>query len=431
VLITQREESSPLLSTSRKSTRSMAGALGVLAIFAMAAVVIFSTSHTRVALSGDGVVPADQLSFTKGEKVHFAAPKKMGDVAARMQMSAYFDKMGQTMDEAHKKAEKQSTMEARSELNSYFDTLNKQYVQLAQAEKAERKMAHPGKLDHAMGKDAEVMAKDEEVVMSKVSEGATDEVKVEEPKHAKKEEKKEKKEEEPKQAKEAAAAPVAPKKKSSLAITGDKVKVGFYMESMCPGCKYFTTHVLSTLLVDNDFNKMVDFQLYPYGNGQLTGTQIDCQHGAPECEGNQILACLQHHHPITDSDAGFVPTFVCMEGKDGLPKDEFKDCADANGLDTAAQETILACAAGDEGQKLALEAAVATESLNPPHEYAPWVTLNGKPLRDDAYELQEQVCGAYKGSAPAAVCSTSELKSIQQSLHNIGFSICPKDAGVV
>eukprot|EP00961_Rhodomonas_salina_P030494 410294-Rhodomonas_salina.1 len=47
-------------------------------------------------------------------------------------------------------------MEARSELNSYFDTLNKQYVQLAQAEKAERKMAHPGKLDHAMGKDAEV-----------------------------------------------------------------------------------------------------------------------------------------------------------------------------------------------------------------------------------------------------------------------------------
>eukprot|EP00961_Rhodomonas_salina_P207161 2796138-Rhodomonas_salina.1 len=67
------------------------------------------------------------------------------------------------------------------------------------------------------------MAKDEEVVMSKVSEGATDEVKVEEPKHAKKEEKKEKKEEEPKQAKEAAAAPVAPKKKSSLAITGDKV----------------------------------------------------------------------------------------------------------------------------------------------------------------------------------------------------------------
>eukprot|EP00961_Rhodomonas_salina_P219234 2963612-Rhodomonas_salina.2 len=72
----------------------------------------------------------------------------------------------------------------------------------------------------------------------------------------------------------------------------------------------------------------------------------------------QILACLQHHHPITDSDAGFVPTFVCMEGKDGLPKDEFKDCADANGLDTAAQETILACAAGDEGQKLALEVRV-------------------------------------------------------------------------
>jgi hypothetical protein len=49
---------------------------------------------------------------------------------------------------------------------------------------------------------------------------------------------------------------------------------------------------------------------------------------------------------------------------------------------------VQQCASGPEGAQLALEAAKATEALNPPHEYAPWLTLNGKPLRDRAYDLK-------------------------------------------
>lgn len=91
------------------------------------------------------------------------------------------------------------------------------------------------------------------------------------------------------------SAPMQIKKSAA----GDKVKIGFYMESMCPGCKYYTKNVLGKLMEKPDFVSMVDFKLYPYGNGRLAGDSIQCQHGAPECEGNTILACMQELYPIT------------------------------------------------------------------------------------------------------------------------------------
>jgi hypothetical protein len=39
---------------------------------------------------------------------------------------------------------------------------------------------------------------------------------------------------------------------------------------------------------------------------------------------------------------------------------------------------VMTCANGDQGKALALAAARDTEALNPPHEYAPWVTMNGQ-----------------------------------------------------
>ena len=79
---------------------------------------------------------------------------------------------------------------------------------------------------------------------------------------------------------------------------------------------------------------MVDFTLYPYGNGRLSGDSISCQHGAKECEGNTILACLQQLYPITATSTGFVPAFVCMEAEDGVPKDDFEKCAKKHQIDS-------------------------------------------------------------------------------------------------
>jgi interferon gamma-inducible protein 30 len=180
---------------------------------------------------------------------------------------------------------------------------------------------------------------------------------------------------------------------------------------------------------------MVDFTLYPYGNGRLSGDSIQCQHGEDECEGNTILACMQDMYPISEErTTNFVPAFVCMEEENGVPRDDFKKCATPNSLD---YDKVMECAQGDRGKKLALAAATNTEALNPPHEYAPWVTLNGAPMRDAAYDLQSNVCDAYDpGDAPASsLCTASalkvEAKKDRAMLHDgggRGFSVCHKDS---
>jgi len=214
---------------------------------------------------------------------------------------------------------------------------------------------------------------------------------------------------------------------------GDKVKIDFYMESMCPGCKYYTKTVLGKLMEKPDFVSMVDFKLYPYGNGRLSGDSIECQHGAKECEGNTILACMQELYPITEESTGFIPAFVCMEEESGVPAEDFKKCAEMHSLD---QGKVMTCANGDQGKALALAAAQNTEALNPPHEYAPWVTLNGQPMRDEAYDLQKSVCKAYDAGDKAAsgLCSEASLKAVAKRdramLHDgggRGFSVCHND----
>mmetsp|Transcript_55630 Transcript_55630/g.132102 ORF Transcript_55630/g.132102 Transcript_55630/m.132102 type:complete len:510 (+) Transcript_55630:37-1566(+) len=220
---------------------------------------------------------------------------------------------------------------------------------------------------------------------------------------------------------------------TALAPAGGKVQVGFYFESMCPGCKYYTSNVLSSLLQKPEFTSIVDFKMYPYGNGKLSGSTIECQHGEPECRGNTILACMQELYPIKQdsADPNFVKTFVCMEAKDGNPEEHIAECADSNGISHA---DIMTCADGDLGAKLALEAAQATEALDPPHQYAPWLVMNGEPMMDDAYELQDKACEAFQGEAPS-LCAASALKVVDTKMlaekRAGAFTVCAKTAGVV
>lgn len=87
---------------------------------------------------------------------------------------------------------------------------------------------------------------------------------------------------------------------------------------------------MQDLMKKPEFRAMVDVQVYPYGNGQLSGNTVTCQHGADECVGNQIIACMQKKYPITEASPGFFPAFACMESKDGKPVDEGQACATEN-----------------------------------------------------------------------------------------------------
>jgi len=395
-------EVTPLLPSERKPAgRGRMAVVAVAALACVGAVALASQlGGSRAALLADGVEPISKLSFTRAEKSHFKAAKRLDDVSSRSAVDSYFNKLEGAEEKQHasdeRHAKKASSMQ--QSLNGYFAKLGASYQKEATQHMQARAARHPGKLAHHV-KFHHVNAPAKRAAKAAGGEARSE----------------------------------ANTEEGSSQLTADnKVKIGFYMESMCPGCKYYTTHVLKALMEKPEFRQMVDVEVFPYGNGQLSGTQIACQHGADECEGNKVIACMQKLYPITDADAGFFPAFACMEAKDGKPYTEGQTCANDNNLDWSQIQT---CVAGTDGSSLALSAAQATEGLSPAHEYAPWLTLNASPLRDDAYNLAAKVCDAYTGLDKPAMCSADAVKADEgqalRVINDIGFSVCPREAGRV
>ena len=73
----------------------------------------------------------------------------------------------------------------------------------------------------------------------------------------------------------------------------------------------------------------------------------------------------------------FWPFLHCLDSKYGIDQDikSGKKCAESLGMDW---DKIDTCATGKQGLDLELMYAKETAALDPPHEYTPWVTINGK-----------------------------------------------------
>jgi interferon gamma-inducible protein 30 len=153
-----------------------------------------------------------------------------------------------------------------------------------------------------------------------------------------------------------------------------------------------------------------DFRSFPYGNANekqaADGTWVfTCQHGVNECIGNMYEACAISHNNATDPKTNnpvWWPFFYCME-KSGNAADTTvaSGCAKNNGLDWT---VITTCAGSDpskgstsDGNPLMHNIAVATNNLIPPHQWTPWVVLNGVPLTSDqlSQSLVTLICQAY------------------------------------
>lgn len=217
-----------------------------------------------------------------------------------------------------------------------------------------------------------------------------------------------------------------------------KVKVDFYMESLCPGCQYFSTHVLDPVMREPGMSGLVDFKIVPAGNAALEWKggklEMTCQHGEEECEGNRILACLSQKHR---TDANFISTVTCMEkGDSGFSASDAAEsafryinetmiynmtasqpvltrmgkmasaCIEQGGFKSS---PIMQCANSPQGEHLAQVSFNETASLTPKLEYAPWVVIDGVPIKEDAYSFKEWVCRAYKGTPPRE-CEAALLK---------------------
>jgi len=158
----------------------------------------------------------------------------------------------------------------------------------------------------------------------------------------------------------------------------------------------------------------MDFMTYPYGSAQekQSGGQwvFTCQHGTSECAGNMYEACaIEHNKTVVAGNPNWFPFFLCMEKSGNAGSASVaQNCAKNNGQDW---NTISTCAGSNppqgsstDGNPLMHGIAVATQSLVPPHEWTPWVVMNGKPLSQAqlSESLTKLVCNAYTGTKPPA-----------------------------
>ncbi|XP_067411081.1 gamma-interferon-inducible lysosomal thiol reductase [Emydura macquarii macquarii] len=181
------------------------------------------------------------------------------------------------------------------------------------------------------------------------------------------------------------------------------VSVSLYYESLCPACRGFlVTQLFPTWVMLYD---IMNVTLVPYGNTQeknVSGQwKFECQHGAAECLGNMVETCLMYH--LKDVEQYF-PVIACMESGTAV-SDNLEPCLQVF-ASTAQLAEIKACVTGDLGNKLMHRNAQLTDALVPPHNYVPWIVVNGK--HTDALQARAQsalfrmVCEMYTGEKPDA-----------------------------
>ncbi|TRY58949.1 hypothetical protein DNTS_033922 [Danionella cerebrum] len=188
----------------------------------------------------------------------------------------------------------------------------------------------------------------------------------------------------------------------NLTRSDDKVNVSLYYESLCGGCRGFLVSQLipTILMLGAD---VMNIELVPYGNAQEKEYQgkyvFSCQHGEDECLGNMIETCLLNKLGLD----GLLVVF-CMESAEDVLK-AAQPCLQVYRPDVT-WGSIMECVKGDQGNILMHENALKTNALNPPHQYVPWITINGEHTEDleskALNSLLNLVCSLYKGEKPNA-----------------------------
>ena len=185
------------------------------------------------------------------------------------------------------------------------------------------------------------------------------------------------------------------------------VKVELYYESLCPGCRAFIMGQLYPTFQKLQNSEIMDIGLYPYGNAQETQRgnvwEFNCQHGPEECDLNLVETCALHmlSHPVQ-----FMPFIHCLETNPSMAN--AKACASQLAIEWG---PISNCVNGSEGNHLEHQMAVKTRALNPPHQYVPWIVVNG--VHNDQIQeaaqsnLMQVVCTTYTGVKPHA-CRVAE-----------------------
>jgi len=172
----------------------------------------------------------------------------------------------------------------------------------------------------------------------------------------------------------------------------------------------------------------MDVYSWPYGNANevknADGTwRFSCQHGSAECAGNMYEACGIEHNNKTMGDTHNTPMwwayFDCLEKSGNAGSATVaKNCASTGNLDW---NTISTCAGSDptagsptDGNPLMHNIALWTNALNPPHQWTPWVVMDGKPLTQAQLDIPliNLVCNEYAAKGGTLPSGCKQLNSL-------------------
>ncbi|XP_063003467.1 gamma-interferon-inducible lysosomal thiol reductase [Elgaria multicarinata webbii] len=177
------------------------------------------------------------------------------------------------------------------------------------------------------------------------------------------------------------------------------VSISLFYESLCPACRsYLVLELIPTWLMLND---IMNVTLVPYGNARETKGptkwEFDCQHGEDECLGNMMETCILHLLP----DPLFhMLTIFCLESSIYVSRN-LQTCMKLY-FPHVPLDNITNCVNGELGNKLMHQNAQLTEGLKPPHDYVPWILVNGKHTEDLQKQAQESlfklVCSLYEAN---------------------------------
>ncbi len=94
--------------------------------------------------------------------------------------------------------------------------------------------------------------------------------------------------------------------------------------------------------------------------------------GPDECLYNTLEGCAIVHYPETSQ---WLPFVACLEVEYPNLGKYTQTCAEKASMDW---NTLNTCWKGPEGKKIQIENARKTAALNPPHQYVPWVVIDGQ-----------------------------------------------------
>lgn len=172
-----------------------------------------------------------------------------------------------------------------------------------------------------------------------------------------------------------------------------KVKIGVFIESLCPDSKRFFNNQLEPTF--KEIGQIIEPTIVPFGHARILGNnKMICQHGWRECEGNRQMACiLARAKTMSES----IETISCIFERAETPR----DCI-SKYMPNASFDDIEKCKSSDESYQMMNVAANQTGQV----DYVPHLTYNGEHSEEIQTEMENNlkdfVCKKCNGTKPAA-----------------------------